>query len=373
MDTETSGMSGIRLVRQPAAANRLGEYLAANFSQPWEQFCAAVAFVRRTGTCRISAQLAQFSRTAQVEIIAGIDHGGTSSEGLQDLLDAVSPTGRIIIFHNRQPYTFHPKIYLFKSFDKADLVVGSGNLTEGGLYTNYEAGLRLSLDLTDTDQKGVLHTVEQMLDSWSDLKGCAKILDDDLLRELKERKLVLPEAAIAGKQIDGHKSAARAARTLFKSRPEHPAPQKPGPARKSGTATDAKYKYIFRVGSAKPQRIRHCNELMLHLIKAVIGSGDDESKLKGIRQVEEICKKTPLDSKPKVFWEHGGILGSKGAVDKLREEYSKVSFFIDGEQLLIIGNKTYAISSNWRCDDAEKVAEQLKKTFPDLQIIWSRI
>ena len=45
-----------------------------------------------------------------------------------------------MVFHNPLPHTFHPKLYLFKSDDHAEMVMGSGNLTEGGLYTNYEAG-----------------------------------------------------------------------------------------------------------------------------------------------------------------------------------------------------------------------------------------
>ena len=66
----------------------------------------------------------------------GIDHGGSSAEGLRDLLDAVSPSGRVIVFHNRLPFTFHPKVHLFQSPAAADFTIGSGNLTEGGLFTN---------------------------------------------------------------------------------------------------------------------------------------------------------------------------------------------------------------------------------------------
>ena len=216
---------------------QLGHYLKENLSQPWEQFRAAVAFVKRAGVHHIAERLADFSRTGQVEIIAGIDLGGTSIEGLQDLLDAVSPTGRIVVFHNRRvQHTFHPKIYLFKSpiKDKADLVVGSANLTNGGFFTNYEASLRLSLDLTDPVQKGVLRDVEQRLDSYLyPDKGLTKILDDELLGQLKECGLVLPEVTIASKQEDGRRSVAgSAASKLFNSHAESREPLAPRLARK---------------------------------------------------------------------------------------------------------------------------------------------
>ena len=239
MNAET-GISGTRFASQPAAIDRLGDHLLANFSQPWERFRAAVAFVKRTGTRHVAAPLRDFSRAAQVEIIAGIDHGGTSSEGLQDLLDAVSPTGRIIVFRNRLPHTFHPKIYLFKSSAAADLVVGSGNLTEGGLFTNYEAGVHLSLDLADPAQAAVLSAVEQTLDSWSAPdSGLARVLDSGLLAALTASGLVLPEIRAASAAGGGRDAVADTGSALFASRAEIRAPSASGRGRKPGPAAAA--------------------------------------------------------------------------------------------------------------------------------------
>jgi hypothetical protein len=38
--------------------------------------------------------------------------------------------------------TFHPKVYLLRWTDRAEIIVGSNNLTDGGLYRNYEASSR---------------------------------------------------------------------------------------------------------------------------------------------------------------------------------------------------------------------------------------
>ena len=185
----------MEFIHQPSPSGRIGDYLTDNLARPWKSFRAAVAFVKRSGTRHIAPALAAFARRSAVEIIAGIDHRGTSAEGLQELLDAVSPAGRVIVFHNRLPFTFHPKIYLFKSAVAADVLVGSGNLTEGGLFTNYEAAVRVSLDRAEPRDDAVLRSVEQRLDAWADLStGTARVLDNLLLERLTVARLTPSEA-----------------------------------------------------------------------------------------------------------------------------------------------------------------------------------
>jgi len=103
----------MKYLHQPAEANRLGDILIANFDRDWTHFRAAVAFVKRSGVKHIAGPLARFAQNRDVEIIVGIDHNGTSFEGLQELLAAVQPNGRLIVFHNRRTHAFHPQTYLF--------------------------------------------------------------------------------------------------------------------------------------------------------------------------------------------------------------------------------------------------------------------
>ena len=185
----------VEFIYQPAQSNRLGDYLNDNLAADWTHFRAAVAFVKHSGTQHIENKLVTFSKANHVEIIAGIDHQGTSYEGLQSLLDSVGPAGRVIVFHNPSSLTFHPKIYLFKSVLAADVLIGSGNLTQGGLFTNYEAGIRLRLDLTDPEQATILQHIEDVLDHWSDQsKGTAFVLDSSLLAQCVAWGLTPPEA-----------------------------------------------------------------------------------------------------------------------------------------------------------------------------------
>lgn len=215
----------MELILQPFQFGRLGDRLKDAFSkQHWTSFRAAIAFVKRSGTRHVAPDLAALSQTADIEIIVGIDHGGTSSEGLGDLLKAISPKGRVIVFHNRLPLTFHPKIYLFRSSSAAELMIGSGNLTEGGLFSNYEAGLHISLDLADSSDAAVLSSVEQALDSWADpSSGTALVLDDLLLARLGELGLVPSEAALADRAVGG-RNPSQAHDSPFAARSEPRAP-----------------------------------------------------------------------------------------------------------------------------------------------------
>lgn len=182
-------------VSHPHDAFRLGDFLVQGLaSENWTQFRAAIAFVKQSGTKHIRSDLAAFSRRALVTLSVGIDSGGTSREGLQDLIAATSRTGKLFVFHNANRSTFHPKIYLFRNTDAADVVIGSGNLTEGGLYTSYEASVRLNLKLSSEHDRSMLQSIEDTLDQWSTAtQGLCVPLDEGMLNKLVENGLVLPE------------------------------------------------------------------------------------------------------------------------------------------------------------------------------------
>jgi hypothetical protein len=119
----------------------------------------------------------------------GVDRGGSSQEGLQILLDAVvARGGQVWVFRNADPRvepTFHPKVYLFKGRGRALAVVGSGNLTSGGLWTNYEADVVFDLNLADAGDAALLREIEAVLDIWCDeTQGLARPLTAEYLARL---------------------------------------------------------------------------------------------------------------------------------------------------------------------------------------------
>ena len=187
----------MKLLEHPTGL-RVGDWLNENLAGDWHEFRAAVAFVKWSGVKHILANLTGFAQSRRAEVIAGVDHQGTSYEGLRRLLDAVSPNGRVVVFHNKLRHTFHPKVYLFKSDDRAEMVVGSENMTEGGLYTNYELGVQVSLDLGEDSDREMLESIEGVLNRWTDEKsGTATELNDAGLESLVQAGYVLKEAELA--------------------------------------------------------------------------------------------------------------------------------------------------------------------------------
>ncbi len=97
----------------------------------------AVAFAKVSGVLRLKKSLEAFIRNGgAIDAIVGIDLGGTSYEALVALFEICS---NLYVAHVDSTQTFHPKIYAFKNEDALLAIVGSNNLTGGGLWTNMES------------------------------------------------------------------------------------------------------------------------------------------------------------------------------------------------------------------------------------------
>jgi HKD family nuclease len=195
-----------KFIWQPDSKEPLGDYLIAHLREnEWVEFRAAIAFVKSSGVKHLYDPLRQFAERASAYISVGIDLRGTSFEGLQLLHQCVGKNGVIHIVHNENDSTFHPKVYIFKSKTAAQVVVGSGNLTEGGLYTNYEASVGLQLDLTVESDLQFIEELESCLESWSDEKsGIAVKLSDEVLQQLLSEGYIAREKDL----LAGRKKAA---------------------------------------------------------------------------------------------------------------------------------------------------------------------
>jgi HKD family nuclease len=159
----------MRTILQPFSEQTLGEFLKVAFANgEYDTFQAAVAFVKHSGMQHIRDELRAFiEQGGYVRIVVGIDYYGTSLEGLSGLLSVIDDRGDIFVNHDENWYvSFHPKLYLFEAETVALLIVGSGNLTEGGLYTNDEASLAYSLDLSVENDKTVYEEIKMALDNW---------------------------------------------------------------------------------------------------------------------------------------------------------------------------------------------------------------
>lgn len=189
----------VTFIHHPDGDVRLGDLLIENLTgQKWRTFKAAVAFVKRSGTKHLASAIKTFvGRGDLVQLSVGIDQGGTSAEGLQDILDAIGENGRAFVFHNAAQFSFHPKVYLFRNQFLAECFVGSGNLTEGGLYTNYEAFVRLTLETGNANDDEFLRNIEARLDDWANPDhGTVRRLTRELVSQLQAEGLLPTEAQI---------------------------------------------------------------------------------------------------------------------------------------------------------------------------------
>ncbi|HET7589786.1 MAG TPA: phospholipase D family protein [Solirubrobacterales bacterium] len=112
-----------------------------------------------SGVRYLDAPLRKFGAGGGVaEVAIGIDSGGTSFEAASQLAGAVRGDGRLLITTEIGSASFHPKLYAFSSRrrQKAVAVVGSSNLTQGGLFDNHECSTVFSLDLAEDEDAALL-------------------------------------------------------------------------------------------------------------------------------------------------------------------------------------------------------------------------
>jgi len=134
----------IRFTGQPFAGYpNLMDFVEHARDEGYDELRIAVAWAKRSGLGRVWDALADFrAQGGRVILVVGVSEGGATKEGLQLALTAADES---YVFHDPQR-TFHPKVYFASSSGKRSLMVGSSNLTAGGLSWNYEASLWVDWD-----------------------------------------------------------------------------------------------------------------------------------------------------------------------------------------------------------------------------------
>lgn len=196
-------MALIRAIAQPHGAGSVGaEIQKALNDARWNTFRCAVAFAKSSGVRHIAKPLRSFAsrKGTTTRLSIGISSQGTSLEGLQDLWRLVSGLGDLYVFHEGSGLqtSFHPKAFLFRNESEAMVVVGSSNLTEGGLFVNHEISSVVELTLTkgSADAK-YLSEIESALDGWQTPGATCLAVDPSLLKGLHEQGDLPSEAALS--------------------------------------------------------------------------------------------------------------------------------------------------------------------------------
>lgn len=180
-----------RVLKQPEI--QLGAILENFLSQDEIKKVVLVsAFVSLRTILRMREKLAGLKAIgAKVVFNLGIDLFGTSKNVLEEIVQWNCDT---FITHNAVKYvTFHPKVYILETAAKAIVIVGSNNLTEGGMYTNSELALLQEYDLR-TERELYDSNVASIGDFAQPTEsGTTKRLSHELIKALVDAKLVVDE------------------------------------------------------------------------------------------------------------------------------------------------------------------------------------
>jgi HKD family nuclease len=130
-------------------------------------------------------------RGGRAEAIIGLDHGLATYEGLRlarEIFDVVH------LFHDSDS-TFHPKLYVIEDDTRSRVIIGSGNVTVGGLYENYEATAAVHLNRTNRQDEATRRNVRMYFDSFIADGMPVRLLDRQLLKKLHAEGVVASAAA----------------------------------------------------------------------------------------------------------------------------------------------------------------------------------
>lgn len=140
----------MELINQPFNG-QLGDLLIKLLeSSNYKTLNIIVAFAKNSGVLTIRDAIKSFrEQGGVVNVYVGVDLGGTSYEALNTLLLC---TDSLNIVHFESGQTFHSKIYQFIGEEEGALIIGSHNLTFGGLWTNIESSVLIPINVENTNK-----------------------------------------------------------------------------------------------------------------------------------------------------------------------------------------------------------------------------
>jgi len=143
------------------------------------------AFVSLQTVVRLKPLIAKLQKSgATIRFVLGIDLGGTSVETLKEIHSWNIDT--LIVKHRIPKHTFHPKMYLFEWDNRAEIIIGSNNITEGGFFGNYEGCARIIYDLHS--EQTAYQTAQQTLTRFIEPHGpIVYTLTDIFMKKLIDR------------------------------------------------------------------------------------------------------------------------------------------------------------------------------------------
>lgn len=207
----------IQVLGQPDRGDRsIGA--AVNDALGWSdasEVWLAVAWAKRSGLTRLEPRLrALRQRRKRIRALIGIDQHGATEEGLQLALDLFSEAR---VYHDSSPKrTFHPKLYVIEGSGRARVVMGSGNLTAGGLYENYEMALSIDLSLDEASDRELLDELRRWWEKrWVEPDASVKLTKRTIERLIADPSVIVAPEKWGPPRGAGKSSPGKAAGSVF--------------------------------------------------------------------------------------------------------------------------------------------------------------
>lgn len=136
-----------------------------NHNSAGEEIAICVAFLKNSGLKLILEKIKQsLKNKMKVTIIAGLDFYQTDPFALKQLntLFKKYPKANLYLCQ-RGRSTFHPKLYYWKSKNQFHAIIGSANLTSGGMLSNHELSVSVSVDSSSQEAVNIIKYFDNLL------------------------------------------------------------------------------------------------------------------------------------------------------------------------------------------------------------------
>lgn len=160
-----------------------------------QRIIVSVAFVNSGGVKLLEAEFKK--HCAKATAFIGIRNDITSLQAAKRLLD-LGITLYVVDTGSRS-VIYHPKIYLVKGKRKTNLIIGSANLTPGGLNNNIEASILTDYDMTRAADRLLVKSIEKAFDEQpkKNPKNVLEITTGAQLDDLLDKGLLVDETIAA--------------------------------------------------------------------------------------------------------------------------------------------------------------------------------
>jgi len=172
-----------------------------------QRIILASAFATERGINQIAARLKKVANLTTLFI--GVRNDVTTAQGLLRALALGCDV--YVVDTGTRHRIFHPKVSVAIGAATTNVFIGSGNLTSGGLITNIETSLVLSIDSADTDVASLGNEICLSFDNMraAHPKNVRQVASSADVLSLLERGLVLDEATkIFAKSLGSSKAQA---------------------------------------------------------------------------------------------------------------------------------------------------------------------